>query len=266
MANPRAAALALNDLDPAVQDALRPERFTVSPGRRNLAKRDPGGLLWGARASWSDSRQTCASPTCVHPAFPFVFAGPTAHHRCASTGKGKDQAAQVLTAAFPYIRTFESSMEELLRLRRKLLRQTDDLEDACKATESGHNKKLVELNHTFQVGGEQLETIDKQRSRAAEAKDLIVFFGEFSKGVAPNTNIVLSSIQAATVARRLSTIARDVDLPGTEAARIGIEKYCEDLERDLLADFDTAYRAGNFLAMSVSRAWTSAACSYVIAH
>ncbi|CAG8660938.1 11228_t:CDS:2, partial [Paraglomus occultum] len=54
---------------------------------------------------------------------------------------------------------------------------------------------------------------------------------------------------AAIIARRLNTVAKELDIPGAEAARTRIEKYCEVLEKELLDQFDRAYRKGDAKTM-----------------
>lgn len=66
-----------------------------------------------------------------------------------------------------------------------------------------------------------METIDKHRTRAADAKDLIQYFLEFQKGNysrmdALRRENVEGERKAAIVSRRLNTISKEIDLPGTE--------------------------------------------------
>ncbi|KAJ3131370.1 Exocyst complex component 5, partial [Irineochytrium annulatum] len=48
----------------------------------------------------------------------------------------------------------------------------------------------------------------------------------------------------------LNALAKEVDIPGTELARVNIERYCEDLEKDILIQFDAAYRKGDKALMN----------------
>ncbi|KAJ3417219.1 Exocyst complex component 5 [Chytridiales sp. JEL 0842] len=176
----------------------------------------------------------------------------------------------------PLIRNFEGALDELLKLRRKVQTKIDDLEDLAQASENARRKKLAELNiavedvqsafvslesHLGEVGktairiGEQLETIDKQRKRATEARDLIQYYLDFNKGVSIRLEEFRKSsqeaeAQTAIITRRLNAIAKEVDIPGTETAKSNIEKYCEQLEKDILQQFDDAYRKGNKLLMN----------------
>ncbi|GET01528.1 exocyst complex component Sec10 [Rhizophagus clarus] len=169
----------------------------------------------------------------------------------------------------PFIRTFERSIDELLKLRESVKKESKDLEASVQLIETGHRKKLVELKTTFEdvvnsfetletrineVGntairiGEQLETIDKQRSRASESKELIEYFMAFNRGDISQLEYLRTQngkegqFKAATISRRLNAIAKEVDIPGGEVARSRIEKYCEVLEKELLEEFDKAYR------------------------
>ncbi|CAG8625343.1 11133_t:CDS:10, partial [Racocetra persica] len=168
----------------------------------------------------------------------------------------------------PFIRTFERSIDELLKLRETVTEQSKDLEATVQLTEAGHRKKLHELKTTFEdvvhsfenletrineVGntairiGEQLETIDRQRLRASESKELIEYFMEFNKGDISRLESLRAQgtegqFKASIIARRLNTIAKEVDIPGAEDAGARIEKYCEVLEKELLDQFDKAYR------------------------
>ena len=112
-------------------------------------------------------------------------------------------------------------------------------------------QRLTNLRKTI---GEQLETIDKQKTRAAETKDLIQYFLEFNKGIFTRLDTLrqsepdggykvwwVSNIlnrwrnvqsthhnyinnmglnQAAIIARRLNTIAKEVDIADTEAVSL----------------------------------------------
>lgn len=161
-------------------------------------------------------------------------------------------------------------------MRKDIQGKAEDLESSVQSTESAHNKKVKELNLNFEavvrsfenlerrineVGntavriGEQLETIDKQRKRAAEAKDLIEHYFEFTNNVYDRVEKLRKEggregrHKAAIIARRLNAIAKEVDIPGSEVTQSIIEKYCERLETDLLKLFDKAYRKADAKTM-----------------
>ncbi|KAJ3216736.1 Exocyst complex component 5 [Dinochytrium kinnereticum] len=186
-----------------------------------------------------------------------------------TAGRKPSLSAEVGFDPKPLIRAFEGSLDELLRLRRKVQNKIDDLDDAAKASEVARKRKLAELqaaiedvksafqaleSHLGMVGktairiGEQLETIDKQRTRAVEARDLIQYFLDFNKDEGHfrleeyRKSGNDSELKSAVIARRLAALAKELDAPGTETARINIEKYCEELEQEMLSRFDAAYR------------------------
>ncbi|KAH9273107.1 hypothetical protein BASA83_004684 [Batrachochytrium salamandrivorans] len=176
----------------------------------------------------------------------------------------------------PFIRVFDMVSDELLRLKKRVQSKIDDQEDQAAASESARRRKMKSFADAFddvhrafesldsrlsEVGntairiGEQLETIDKQKTRAAEAKDLIQYFLEFNKGDCVKLDTLRKSgtegrYKAAIIARRLSTISKEVDISDTEVARANIEKYCEELEKSLLAEFDQAYSQEDGLTMN----------------
>ncbi|KAL7748429.1 Exocyst complex component 5 [Sorochytrium milnesiophthora] len=179
--------------------------------------------------------------------------------------------------AKPFIHVFENALADLVKVRKRVLRNIEELEDAQTAADNVHKTKLGELNRSFQgmytsfrtlesrigdVGntavkiGEQLETIDKQRANAAEAKELITLFFDFNNQDTGKMEVMRQRMgadgqyRAAVIARRLMQISREVDIPGTEQARLGIEKYCELLETDLLRTFQDAYEQNDVKAMS----------------
>ena len=56
----------------------------------------------------------------------------------------------------PLIRFFESGVEEIIRLKKKLQMKIDDLEDMSHASDMGNKKKLIEITSTFEVGSSTL--------------------------------------------------------------------------------------------------------------
>ncbi|TPX36908.1 hypothetical protein SmJEL517_g00874 [Synchytrium microbalum] len=175
----------------------------------------------------------------------------------------------------PFLRTFEVALDELKRVRKNFQRKIDDLEDEEASTERTRRKKMAEIYTSFesvsqayemleaQIGevgntairiGEQLETIDRQRTRALEAKELIEFYMEFNTGRSAKLEQLSSSgpegeLKSAIVLRRLNAIAKDVDIPGTDMARMHIERFCEDMEKKMLDVFDRAYKSGDKATM-----------------
>ncbi|KXS21231.1 exocyst complex component Sec10 [Gonapodya prolifera JEL478] len=175
-----------------------------------------------------------------------------------------------------FIRTFESAVEEVTKLRKSMLRRIADLEDTAGAADSARRKRLAELNGVFEevysafdglenrisaIGntavriGEQLEVINKQKAKATEARDVIVYFLEMQSGDNRRLESLRQSgpdgeYQVAIISRRLSAIAKEIDAPGTEKTRANIERYCEELEKTMLDSFDNAYRSGDVKGMA----------------
>ncbi|CAO3565912.1 unnamed protein product [Mortierella alpina] len=169
----------------------------------------------------------------------------------------------------PFIRTFESSLEELEKLASKMQKHTIELERETQKEEIAFKKEVKELGSGFEnvqstlesldsriseVGstairiGEKLETADKQRARAVLSKKLMEYFMQFNEGRCPTLDSLMTQqglegqIEAARILRQLAILAKEVDLPDTQVAREGIEKFREQFETDMLSSFDKAYR------------------------
>ncbi|KAG0253037.1 Exocyst complex component 5 [Mortierella polycephala] len=169
----------------------------------------------------------------------------------------------------PFIRTFESSLEELEKLASKMQKHAIELERETQKEELAFKKEVKELGSGFddvqsslesldsrisEVGstairiGEKLETADKQRARAVLSKKLMEYFMQFNEGRCPTLDSLMTQqglegqIEAARILRQLAILAKEVDLPDTQVAREGIEKFREQFETDMLFSFDKAYR------------------------
>lgn len=107
--------------------------------------------------------------------------------------------------------------------------------------------------------GEQLESIDRLRSRASEAHDIILYYEELARGDTTRLESLRKDgkggrAKVAVVVRRLLAVAREVDnLEGGEQTRATIEKYAERFEKDMLRLFERAYLKGEPKAMAVRR-------------
>ncbi|KAF8514881.1 exocyst complex component Sec10 [Hysterangium stoloniferum] len=172
----------------------------------------------------------------------------------------------------PFIRTFESAVDKLLDIRKNLQRQTDLLERSVKPAERDYSKKMTELGGGFdavgksftsmegkisEVGrtavriGEQLESVHISRQRAQAAYDLIDYYNHFSKGDTTRLDNLQKEggrdgrHQTAIILRRLSIVAKEVDMPSADKTRENIDKYCEKFEKNMLRLFDRCYRKGD---------------------
>lgn len=177
----------------------------------------------------------------------------------------------------PFIRTFESALDQLVQIRSQVDAQAQQLSSSVHVAESAYTKKLDELGKNFatvgnsfnsledrisEVGrtairiGEQLEMFDKQRNRASEAHDLIEFYYMFARGDTSKLERLRKEggregrIKTAVIARRLAAISREVDVAGAEQTRDAIDRYCERFERDMLKLFDKFYRRSDPKMMS----------------
>ncbi|KAF8338920.1 exocyst complex component Sec10-domain-containing protein [Cantharellus anzutake] len=182
----------------------------------------------------------------------------------------------------PFIRTFESAVDNLLAIREDVQKKKDALEVSVRDAERGFSRKISELNSGFEavnksfnsmhskislVGksavrtGETLETLHASRERAHATHDLISYYHQFSSLPGEENDYTTSSRlkldvmrrdggkagrqKVAVILRRLSILAREVDLPNAEQTRKRIEKYCELFEKDMLKLFDKSYRKGD---------------------
>ena len=176
----------------------------------------------------------------------------------------------------PYIRTFEAALDRLKELDQDLSERESDLKEGVRRAELDHTRTIERLgskfNQTLQefqrldasisdgggtavrIGGE-LEQLDRQRQRAAEAMFLIKCYSEFCHGNASRlealrrTGNIEDSIRCAVVARQLTMIARRTE--GSNQSKNLIEKFSETLEKDLLKQFDKAYRKAKWEDMKV---------------
>ncbi|EPS42971.1 hypothetical protein H072_3039 [Dactylellina haptotyla CBS 200.50] len=173
----------------------------------------------------------------------------------------------------PYIRTFEAAVSRIRQLDDDLAAQESELKEAVRRAELDHGRRVQELGRRLgdtldkfreldvniggkavSIGGE-LETLDKQRMRALDAKFLIECYVEFRRGDSSRlekmrkSGSINDSIKCASITRHLMSIAQKLELPSNDSTRMLIEKFSESLEMDLLAQFDTAYRQMDITAM-----------------
>lgn len=177
----------------------------------------------------------------------------------------------------PFIRTFETAVEQLQGLRKDLMEQQGTLASSVQVAQSAYSSKLHELaSHFTSVSqsfsslesrfgevsrtaitiGEQLENIDRHRQRAVEAHDLIEHYYAFARGDTNKLDRLRKEggregrLKTAVIARRLGVISREVDVPGAEDIRETVDRYNERFERDMLKLFDKFYRKSDPRMMS----------------
>lgn len=171
--------------------------------------------------------------------------------------------AKLLHDAFLY------GLQELRAVKDNSQKKCDRLEEICKEEEKRHWKNVRELKERFRQSinnfhsmdkrldqvadkvhslGQQLEVINRPRSKAAEAYKLLKQFGEFlDTSYDPNVTFTVSNKKAffedADVIHKLYLIAQE--LPKTEKfekSRLRIEQKYNLMERELIEEFVKAYR------------------------
>ncbi|KAI0320274.1 exocyst complex component Sec10 [Amylostereum chailletii] len=171
----------------------------------------------------------------------------------------------------PFIHSFEAAVDKLIAIRKDVQARTEHMEKSVRVAEREYSKKMAELNRGFdavgnsfagmeskmsEVGrtairiGEQLESVHVQRVRAQAAYDLIDYYNQFARDDTSRIDALRKEgkdgrRQVAVLLRRLSTVAKEVDLPSAEKTRENIDKYCEKFEKDMLYLFDRCYRKGD---------------------
>lgn len=171
--------------------------------------------------------------------------------------------AKLLYDAFLY------GLHELKAIKDNSQKRCDRLEEICKEEEKRHYKNVRDLKDRFRQSinnfhsmdtrldtvankvhhlGQQLEQINRPRSRAAEAYKLLKQFGEFLD-TSYNPNISFSSnnkkafFEDADVIHKLYLISQE--LPKTEKfekSREKIEHKYNLMERELIEEFVRSYR------------------------
>ncbi|RKP09744.1 exocyst complex protein [Thamnocephalis sphaerospora] len=178
----------------------------------------------------------------------------------------------------PFIQSFEATIDQLVGLRDGVEEHIVRLEDDERRSSIQHSDRMNDLSAVFndvhgmfehlearisEVGntaiqiGEQLETVDKQRIRAIEARELIEYYLEFaSQRVDRLEDLRMAGpddqLKAAIIARRINAIAKDVSAEGSEKTKRAIERYCEVLENGFLENFEEAMHHGDLRGMEAS--------------
>lgn len=164
---------------------------------------------------------------------------------------------------------FLFGFQELKSIKDNYQKRCDRLEEICKEEEKRHWKSVRELKERFRQSianfhamdsrldtvanrvhhlGQQLELINRPRSRAAESYKLLKQFGEFlDASHRPMISFSASNKKAffedADVIHKLYLIAQE--LPKTdkfEKSRERIEQEYNNMERELIEEFVKAYR------------------------
>lgn len=116
-----------------------------------------------------------------------------------------------------------------------------------------------------------MDSLDKQRLRAEETKDLVNYFLDFNKKSTAQLDALKNSgkwesrAKAGHIIKRLNALAHEIDLATTETvlslsctthyltvqARVAIEAYAELYETELLDEFNKACQERDIKRMEV---------------
>ncbi|WFD33662.1 Exocyst complex component 5 [Malassezia cuniculi] len=179
--------------------------------------------------------------------------------------------------ATPFIETFRKAIEDLQGIRQTVGNEVVALSSDVQVSQFVYAKKMRQLAHNFdatqlsftslegrisEVGrtairiGEQLESLNRQRTRASETHDLIEYYYLFARGDTSRLDALRTNggregrLKAAMILRRLAVISREVDIRGSADTREAIDRYCEQFEREMLRLFDKHYRRSDPKMMS----------------
>ncbi|AET39259.1 exocyst subunit SEC10 Ecym_4183 [Eremothecium cymbalariae DBVPG len=193
-----------------------------------------------------------------------------------STGGNRDSTFDRLDPK-PYIRTFESVLRELKKLKVQCNSKKEHLEQQVTESELAHAKNVLQLNDMFkgivvnynvldeklssvtQVVsplGERLEKSMRTKNAYVKSVELVTYYNEFytNKGSKKLEQLRTSldwkqKAQAAVVVKQLLILARKIDtksLSQSIETTTCIEKYSEVMETELLDNFNLAYRENDF--------------------
>ncbi|CCG81678.1 Putative uncharacterized protein [Taphrina deformans PYCC 5710] len=172
----------------------------------------------------------------------------------------------------PLIRDFEAALSKLNSLRTQIQEDIERNASEVQAAERAHNARIRQLNQKFEnvvgsfesledmitsVGttaiqiGKTLESLSSQLTRSQTSSRVVTTYlalRENDRALHDMRRNKLT-IDEAKFVRNLLQVCREVDLKGSQDATLAIEKFTEVVEREVLADFDEAYRQGDLAAM-----------------
>lgn len=181
----------------------------------------------------------------------------------------------------PYIRTFEAALEELQRLQEDRKTAERGILSEVQTAEIDHSKNVSKLGRSVEstmsdfgvldglIGdisaatstlGDRLERLSSQHELAVSSEFLINCYLSFMKrSECPELEHLWEGSKlggrrrCANVVRQLQSLSRRMDdLNDVQRPQEHIDKFAEKLEKDLLTDFDNAYRAADLTAMKES--------------
>ncbi|VVT48466.1 uncharacterized protein SAPINGB_P001793 [Magnusiomyces paraingens] len=181
----------------------------------------------------------------------------------------------------PYIRTFEAVLHELERLQNDISNHESAAAIEVKNAEIKHCQNVIATSQeitgvlrdfgalddtvgdistaTSQLNG-RLEKLSLQYEKSVESSFLINSYLNINKHSSCEglerlweSNHPADKRKCANVVRQIQILSRKLeDVENGEKSRDIIDKFAEKLERDLLNDFDTAYRSADLVIMKES--------------
>ncbi|AMD19029.1 HBR128Cp [Eremothecium sinecaudum] len=199
------------------------------------------------------------------------------------SGTSRGHGGSIRDSAFdqvdpkPYIRTFESVLRELKKLRVECESKLENLDQQVALSEISHAKNSLQLNDRFrsivathealdqmlrsvtQVVsplGEKLEKSIRSKNSYMKAVEVMTYYNDFNEyGKSKKLEQLRTSsnfhdkLQAALLVKQLLSLSRKIDtksLPKTIEVTAHIAKYSEEMEKNLLDSFNAAYRKNDF--------------------
>ncbi|ORY81928.1 exocyst complex component Sec10-like protein [Protomyces lactucae-debilis] len=173
----------------------------------------------------------------------------------------------------PLIRDFEQALAQLTELKEQLDAEHSKSQQAIKQAEVQHARRVKQLDARFAATvnsfqsldemiagagqstveiGRSLELLSSQLGRAqASARVLSTYLALRENDRALNDlSRKKMTVEEAKFVRSLLQVCRDVELKGNNNTTDSLERFTETIERDVLAEFDEAYRQGDLGAMS----------------
>jgi hypothetical protein len=173
----------------------------------------------------------------------------------------------------PLIRDFEQALAQLTELKSHLDAEHAKSHQAIKQAEVQHARRVRQMDARFaaavdnfhsldemiaSVGGntveigKSLELLSSQLGRArASARVVSTYLALRENDRALNDlSRKKMTVEEAKFVRSLLQVCRDVELKGNSNTTESLERFTETVEREVLAEFDDAYRQGDLAAMS----------------
>lgn len=181
----------------------------------------------------------------------------------------------------PYIRTFEAVLHELERLQSQLIKNEENSASEVKSAEIRHCQNIITSSQkigvvlrdfgtlddtvgdvstaTSMLNG-KLEKLSSQYEKSVESGFLITTYLNLNKRGSCadldklwDSNNPANKRKCANVVRQLQLLSKKLeDAANGDRARDAVDSFAEKLERDLLNDFDNAYRSADLVVMKES--------------